>query len=264
LYSTESIKKYVEQLYLLLPKSRAWGRIFQTPQSLFVQVADHYPEMDSPYSGDPASAPVNPNTTTLGKLLSIFAIQMLRVDESIYALQEEMNGSISVDNLEEWENIYRISDTTGTLAERQANIQTIIDDRQIPRTFTYIEGRATANGAAITLQNVLDTNYMETGGDPENFDGNEWDPWSGQCGIGECGAVTCGNVGWGGFVRITIGSLGDYESDDAMIRDITPQIHAGTMVEWVSSLGDIIMTTSATDTYFQTTDALDTITQAVI
>jgi uncharacterized protein YggL (DUF469 family) len=257
LYSTEQIRKYVEQLYLLLPKSKQWGRIFQVPQNLYVKIADRYPEMDSPYSGNPSSAPVNPNTTLLGRVLSIFAIQMLRVDERIVNLPTEMISSTAEENLEEWETIYRLEDTSGTVAERQARIQRILDTQQTPRTFEFLKSLATYYGAAITIENALDI----YNGDPLNFDGNDYDPWSGQIGVGEIGACTVGSWNWGGFCNITIVNKGSFETNDDLIERFMREIHAGTMVEWSTTGGNIIQTTSATDTITQTTDAIDTITQ---
>jgi len=248
--STNRIKAYVQQFYRLLPRSNQWGRLFQTPESLFVKVADHHPDIDSPYSGNPSVAPVNENTTTLGKLLSIMAIQIMKMDEIVYNLPNESTPSTAVDTLDEWESIYNIEDRTGTVEERQDRIQAVIDNETTPRSVQYIKDLATANGIVLTIEEII------------NPEGNEWFPWSGQIGAGEIGASTVGNYGWGGIIRITITSsttLNYMEIEELLL----PEIHHGTMVLpiEVAIPGDIIMTTVAPIDITQTTESPKTITQ---
>lgn len=249
--STNRIKDYVQQIYRLLPRSNSWGRLFQAPEDLFVKVADHYPDIESPYDSNPPSAPKNPYTTVMGKLLSLFAIQIMRMDEVVYRLPEESTPTTSVDTLDEWESIYNIEDRTGTIEERQDRLEAVFNNRSIPRSTQYIYDYALTKGITLTIEDIIDP----LGGD--TF------PWSGQWGAGEMGASTTGSYGWGGIIRITILSASGLT--EAQVHDIIePEIHHGTMIDWVKFYTPaIIMTTTTPFTIEQTTTATTTVTQGV-
>lgn len=248
--STSRIGGYVQQLYRLLPRSMSWGRLFQTPESLFVKVADHYPDMDSPYSHIPTTAPINTNTTVLGKLLSIFAIQIMRMDEVVYGLPEESTPTTAVDTLDEWESIYDMDKRTGTIEERQARLGLVFNTRSTPRSTQFVEDFALSKGIYMTMTEIV------------NPEGNDWFPWSGQWGSGEIGASTIGNYGWGGILRVSISRLDNITLEEAK-EILAPEIHHGTMVMWDNDVegGDVIMTTTSEFTINQTTTATTTITQ---
>ncbi len=247
---TDRIKNYVQQIYRLLPSSKVWGRLFTTPEDLYVRVANHYPDIESPYGTNPETAPKSEYTSTMGKLLSLFAIQIARMDDVVYGLPEESTPTTAVETLDEWEEIYGIEDRTGTVQQRQDRIGEIFNERSTVRSTQFIMDLAESKGISLTIEDIIN---FEEGTD--NF------PWSGQWGAGELGASTMGNYGWGGIIRVTISRTVGMTFEEA-VELLKPEIHHGTMIDWVNtSIGDIIMTTEATDTIEQTTIATDTITQ---
>jgi len=223
--STETVRRYVEAMYAMFPRSSMWGRLFNTPQLLFKKVAQHDPDLESPYELTPDEyVPCDRTGTILSRFLSIFAIRAAIVDEAIYKIEDEAHPATAVDTLDEWEAFYGLPVKDGyTVAERQARLRFYTDSWREPRSIKFLKDYATRLGGDITIVNTLDH------------------AWLGEFGIGEFGASVFGNQARGGVVTITINSLGAINAD-YFIQLMEQQIYEATMVIWqVAVEGGIIM-----------------------
>jgi uncharacterized protein YmfQ (DUF2313 family) len=229
--STESIRKYVEAMYAMLPRSTMWGRLFNTPQLLFKKIAQQDPDLESPYEVLPdEQVPCDMSGTVLSRFFSIFAVRVAILDDAVYKVEGEAHPATAVDTLSEWEAFYGLPVQTGyTVAERQERLKYYTDNWRVPRSVKYLKEYASKLGGNITIVNVTDH------------------AWLGEFGIGEFGSARFGNQVRGGVVEITINSLGAI-NPDYFIRLMEIQLYEATVVFWNVATGSgIVMRYEDTD-----------------